>query len=149
MTLTNTGSSQTGDMVVEIVKPDRVHFKLTSRGQNIEIIQIGTDLYQNAGGQWVKMPPQAALPLSFDANDIVQSFNEQTSQGQTVTKGGLGLVDGAPCQEWISQGPDPSKGGTMCLGLLDDLPRQFKSTDGSTTMTFTDWNSAISIDPPI
>jgi hypothetical protein len=46
--------------------------------------------------------------------------------------------------------PSPSQSsGSMCVGLTDNLPRQFKTNDGKIVMTFSDWNAPLTIEPPL
>ena len=135
---------QTITMQMEFVRPDREHISMSMGDLGaIEVIRIGSDSYLKQGpGPWTKVPGQAAAPVGVDPQSMVNSFNEDVKKGNVVTKGGLGLVDGAPCQEWNF------KEGSICLGS-DSLPRQMKAKDGTMTMTFSDWNGNITISPPL
>jgi hypothetical protein len=48
-----------------------------------------------------------------------------------------------PCREWTVD-----EAYTVCLGLDDHLPRDFKARDGSVLARFTEWNQEITIEPP-
>jgi hypothetical protein len=150
LTITSKESGQNEQVLMEVVKPDKQHLKVSGGDQNVEVIQIGSDTYVNLGGTWTKSPAGAPMAADlFDPDEIVNGFNESASNGQTIVKGGTRTVGGAQCQDWTLQGGDPSDAGTMCIGVNDNLPREFTAADGSATMTFSDWNAPITITAPI
>ena len=149
------------DGLVEIVRPDRQHVKMTLGDRTVESISIGSDIYTNLTGQWTKQPtsPQAAgtqvpkppqLFGGLDPDATVKAFDASSQNGATITKGGQDVVSGVGCQEWLMTRPSPSQSsGSMCVGLADNLPRQFKSNDGKIVMTFSDWNAPLTINAPL
>ena len=155
-----TSQGQPMDGLVEIVRPDRQHVKMTLGDRTVETISIGSDSYTNLTGQWTKQPtsPQAAgtqvpkppqLFGGLDPDATVKAFDASSQNGATITKGGQDVVGGVGCQEWLMTRPSPTQSsGSMCVGLTDNLPRQFKSNDGKIVMTFSDWNAPLTIDPP-
>jgi hypothetical protein len=156
-----TTQGQTMDGLVEIVRPDRQHVKMTLGGRTVETISIGSDIYTNLTGQWTKQPtsPQpsgTAAPKppqmfgGLDPDATVKAFDTSAQNGATITRGGQDVVDGVGCQEWLMTRPSPSQSsGIMCIGLADNLPRQFKSNDGKIVMTFSDWNAPLTINAPL
>jgi hypothetical protein len=152
-----TAQGQSGTFVIEVVKPDRVHTKADMGGQTFEMISIGSDNYVKFGNQWTKTPSSGAanplastVLLSSDPQQILSQMNAGEKDG-TLTKGGTSQVGGVPCQEWAwtpSAAAPSQGGGTMCIGLKDHLPLQFKTNDGKIVATYSDWNAPISIQAP-
>jgi hypothetical protein len=138
--------------LIELVKPDREHFKMTAGPQTIEQIRIGQDSYTNANGQWTKTTSAAPLPPILgglgDAAGLAKQLGA-LNQTDTVTKGAVDTINGDQCQEWQYVDANPSKSGAICIGLSDKLPRQMKVGGGQATITFSDWNAPISIEPPV
>lgn len=147
-----TAQGAQASQVIELVKPDREHMKMTAGPQTMESIRIGQDLYVNANGQWTKTTTTAPLPPVMgglgDAARLANQFGA-INQTQTVTRGAVDTINGEQCQEWQVADPDPTKSGAICIGLSDKLPRQMKVGGGQATITFSDWNAPISIEPPV
>jgi hypothetical protein len=143
---TSSANGQPIDGVMEFVKPDRSHIKLSSGGQTFEVIRIGTDTYTNIGGRWLKSPVANTAPsqnANIDPDKVVQDFTANKDNADLPRKGGVITVDGVQCQEWVA------KEGTFCIGTRDSLPRRFVPASGDITLIFTDWNASITISPPI
>jgi hypothetical protein len=140
---------------VQVVKPDRQHVRVTVGSQTIELIRVGNDSYTNLAGLWTRAPAEALSPLDALTNpdDMVAGFDEQAQSGVSYTKGSTETVDGVPCQQWVRSGPGGGSGevDSVCIGTADHLPRQFQgTTDGRPiSVTFTDWNAPITIEPPV
>lgn len=151
----NSATGQSTTAVMEVVKPDRLHLKANlAGGKTYEMIAIGQDAYINATGTWMKSP--VAIPTSAIVGIDPQGIPGQITASQkagTLTKGGTSQVNGAPCQlyTWTpAAGANAgNQGGTACIDLKSGLLVQVKSTDGKTTSTFSDWNTAISIVAPM
>ena len=158
MTITTTGGSsgQSGTIVVDIVKPDRMHTTIDAGGgQKLETIVIGTTSYVKVGPTWRKSPAAnqatSAALMSNDPQKILAQLDSNQKDG-TLTKGTIDTVDGTQCQNWVwtSATQTGNQGnGSLCIGLHSNLPVQFKSSDGSVVAKYSDWNGAITIDPPI
>jgi hypothetical protein len=155
--MTSPAQGQPGSFVIEVVKPDRLHTKVDmGGGKTFESITIGQDNYLNLGGKWTKST--SAAPNAVIASSILSSDPQKilgqidaTQKNGALTRGGTSQVDGAPCQEWIWTPATQAAsqiGGTMCIGLRDNLPLQFKTSDGKIVATYSDWNAPISIEPP-
>lgn len=142
-----------GQITMEIVRPDRQHIKFAAGQQSFEMIDIGTDHYMNIGGKWTKTTTKAPTANLADPQAMIDSFNKSVDANTKITKGGTETVNGTPCQDWVvavsDSSSDQSTAGTMCVGLHDNLPVQFKDTTGKFSMTFSDWNAPIDIKPPI
>jgi hypothetical protein len=162
-TQTTDPQGQALEVLMEVVKPDREHIKMT-RGQAVvaEYISVGPDFYlADPSGKWTKLPVQSsagapaqtAILQAFTPDAIMKGFNEGASKGDKLTRGGQSIVDGVPCQEWVHTPADTTTGaGTMCIGLMDNLPRRFTvlaQNKVEQTVTFSDWNAQLGIDPPI
>lgn len=156
VTITTPTQGQPGSFLMEVVKPDRLHMKVDlGGGKSFESILIGQDSYSNITGKWTKaqVPANVMSPvfLSSDPQKLFDQIGSSQKNG-TLTKGGVSQVDGAPCQEWAWTPPTTSAsqlGGTMCIGLKDSLPLQFKTGDGKVVAKYSDWNAPISIVAPI
>jgi hypothetical protein len=151
-TSTGAGQTQLGTVLVEVVKPDRVHTRTQRGNQTIESITVGQDFYINYTGKWQKMTiannPLAAFLLNSDPQKILDQMDTAQTKN-TVTKGAITQVDGTRCQEWIMTPVDPAKtGGSFCVNVSNGLPVQWKSADGKIVVTYSDWNAAITIEPP-
>lgn len=143
---------QSGQITMEVVRPDREHIKFNMGGQNIETITIGKDNYVSLAGKWTKTTSKTDQTSLANPQTVVDDFNQSIDANTKITKGGATTVNGKPCQEWkvedTGSNADESSSGTMCIGQ-DNLPVQFKDTAGKYLMTFSDWNASIDIKPPI
>lgn len=156
ITTTNAPSGQPATVVLEVVKPDRLHTKFNlADGKTIEVISIGSDTYVKAGGTtWVKSPmanPATAALLSNDPQKLLAQMNSGQKYG-TLTKGTVEQVGGTACQNWLWTPAAPAasqSAGTLCIAVQSHLPVQFKTSDGKTVVKYSDWNGPISIEPPI
>lgn len=140
-----------GTVVMEFVRPDRAHIKSTMQGQTLDIIEIGQDVYINAEGKWNKMSSSSSPAADMIPNPQTteDEINKSLQEGNSLTKGGVSAVDGQPCQEWVYKSADSNEGGTVCVGLANNLPLQIKTSDGKVTIKFSDWNAPITIEPPM
>ncbi len=142
-----------GSMVewkMEFVKPDRQHTQITTGGQTIESITIGTADYVKLGPAWMKSAigsdqGNQVLPIS-NPDDLAQSFKESSANGDKMVKGPTDSVDGAQCQEWMITSSDGEQ-TSACIGLNDNLPRRFKTPGGD--LFFSDFNAPLNIEAPI
>jgi hypothetical protein len=151
ITITSADPSSSGTMLWEVVRPDRSHVKLTMGGQTaIESIQIGQDQYNFFNGKWTKQTAPGNIPTNLlsDPQEIINGFNDSLASGDSVTRGNLVTIEGKSCQQWILTSADPASSGTMCVGVSDYLPVEFRSADGKYVMRFSDWNAPITINPP-
>ncbi|MGH2461164.1 MAG: hypothetical protein ACRDIY_20085 [Chloroflexota bacterium] len=153
MSMNTSDNGTQNQITMEIVRPDRQHVKFSAGQQSFEMIDIGTDHYINMGGKWTKTTTKAPTANLADPQATIDSFNKSVDSNTRITKGGTETVNGTPCQDWVvavsGSGSDESGGGTMCIGLKDNLPVQFKDTAGKFLLTFSDWNAPIDIKPPI
>lgn len=140
--------------VMEVVKPDKMHIKATiAGGKTTELIAIGTDFYINGNGKWIKSP--VAMPLGAMLGTDPASIPGQISASQkagTLIKGGTSQVNGVTCQLYIwtpATTSAGSTGGTVCVDVATGLLLEAKSSDGQTTVDFSDWNTNISIVAPL
>jgi hypothetical protein len=159
--VTTGGSGTQAQVTFEFVRPDRLHEKVTSTGgKTIEEIVIGADVYTNTGTTWQKVAGGAsgqaflagiagAKPGTPEYDQMQQSLKDR---GFSIAKGSQSTRNGVPCQEWGTTSSTPPTSGVICIGLRDNLPVESKSSsgDGSTvTVTYSDWNTPITINAPI
>jgi hypothetical protein len=174
-------AGQVFEMDSEVMCPDKQHTKMTQGGRvTMESYIIGDTMYVNAGGRMMKVKNQmsaaamqcggvassaassstssrssmGSLPSMKDLSTGLQEM-EKMKQNVTITKGGVSMVEGSPCQEWNIVYKDPEKNQTLtsnyCVGVSDHLPRRMavdSGAQGKMEMTYWDWNSNISINPP-
>src|SRR5262249_26808400 len=135
------GSSGTVDVDLEVVTPDRFHMKT---GQ-LEMIIIGNTTYVKMGTTWQKMTLTQTIDLSLaDAH----KFEAQVGTSPDVKLLGPEVLDGTPTLVYqMGQTSGSSQTVKMWVGVADGLPRKV-STPG-TIITFSDYNSNITINPPI
>ena len=74
---------------------------------------------------------------------ITAEFDRAVRHHASFARGPQRTAEGESCREWTVDDVY-----TVCLGLDDHLPRDFKARDGSIFAKFTDWNHEIAIDPP-
>jgi hypothetical protein len=159
-----TKAGQHQEVTYEFVRPDRLHVKSNrGGGGSSEQIYIGADTYTNRGAGWEKSTGGgtgqaifAVVGFNGSAKPGTPEYDDQQKAlkdaGVTATKGGRSTRNGVACQEWNSVTTTPPATGALCIGLSDNLPVEIKSTsgDGATvTITFSDWNAPITINPPI
>ncbi len=149
-----TSAGQAFDMTIEEVKPDRERLRIAMGPQTVEVIHIGSDTYANLFGQWTKNDTSLPLPMGqlVRPDDMVRSFEAAAATGNQLTKGPLSTVEGVPCQEWTQASVTGGPVATFCVGTEDNLPHRIAVTTptaGLVTLTFSDWNTPISIEPPI
>ncbi len=162
----------------EVMCPDRQHTRMMNGStMSMESYTIGKSMFVNMGGRMMKVPNQMPRPVECgqtnpatsvtgskftldslpSVKDIATGFQniEKYKQNMTITKGGVSMVEGSPCQEWsvVYNDPQTKQGYTSnyCVGVADHLPRRMKVDTGmlgKMEITYWDWNSNISINPP-
>lgn len=140
----------TVDWLMEFVKPDRQHTRITTGDQTIESITIGSADYVKMGTTWSKSAVGSEetgqiLPIS-NPDDLAQSFKDSSASGDTMVKGPTDTIDGAQCQEWMITSSDGEQ-TSACIGLSDNLPRRFTTPGGD--LYFSDFNAPLKIEAPI
>jgi hypothetical protein len=140
----------TVDWTMEFVKPDRQHTRITTAGQTIESITIGSADYVKIGSVWSKSAvgsdeASQILPMA-NPDDLAQSFKDSAASGDKMVKGGLDAIDGTQCQQWTITSTDGEQ-TSACIGLSDNLPRRFTTPGGS--LYFSDFNAPLKIEAPI
>ena len=136
------------NLVQEVVKPDFDRVQVKIGDEQREVVRIGQTTYMSSNGQWRKFPDPAPNPYLVDPTEIVDDFGAAAKTGGRLTRGGVATVEGAECQEWTLPANPQSAGGTLCVGLADNLPRRLILSDKSMTFTFWDWNGNIPIEAP-
>ncbi|HEY8884214.1 MAG TPA: hypothetical protein VIO35_02790, partial [Chloroflexota bacterium] len=156
VTTQSAATGQPSDIVIDVVKPDRLHATVDSGGGKIvETILIGSTTYFKVGPTWQKSPvPIPAGPAGLLSSDPQKLFDQISANQKngTMTRAGADQVDGTPCQEWVwtpTTGDVGQLGGSICIGLLTNLPLQFKSMDGKTVVKYSNWNDPLTIEAPI
>jgi hypothetical protein len=156
VTSQSAATGQPSNIVIDVVKPDRLHATINSGGGKIvETILIGTTTYFKTGPTWQKSPvpiPAATVGILSSDPQKLLALASASQQTRTITKGGVDQVDGTPCQEWVwtpTTGSVGEVGGSICIGLSNNLPLQFKSTDGKTLVKYSNWNDPLTIEAPI
>jgi hypothetical protein len=156
VTTQSAATGQPSNIVIDVVKPDRLHATVDSGGGKIvETILIGTTTYFKTGSTWQKSPvpiPAATLGILSSDPQKLLALASANQQNRTITKAGADQVDGTPCQEWVwtpTTGSVGQVGGSICIGLSNNLPLQFKSTDGKTVVKYSNWNDPLTIEAPI
>jgi hypothetical protein len=140
----------TVDWLMEFVKPDRQHTRISTSGHTIESITIGSTDYVKIGSTWSKSglgsdQGNQILPIS-NPDDLAQSFKQSPSNGDTMVKGSTDSVDGAQCQVWTIASTDGEQ-TSACIGLSDNLPRRITTPGGD--LYFSDFNAPLKIEAPI
>src|SRR6266568_3811328 len=165
----------------EVMCPDKQHTKMVKGGAvAMENYTIGNTMYMNIGGRVMKMNNPMSGPFECGGavtgassskpssktsaggslpsmKDIASGLEEMQKMKDrvTITKGGVSMVEGSPCQEWNIVYNDPEKkvsnASNYCVGVSDHLPRRMTmqaGAQGKMEITYWDWNSNISINPP-
>jgi hypothetical protein len=135
-------------LLQEVVKPDFDRVQVKIGDDQREVVRIGRTTYMSANGQWRKFPDPAPNPYLVDPTEIVDDFGAAAEVGGRLSRGGVSTVEGVECQEWTLPVNAQSTGGTLCVGLADNLPRRLVLSDNSLTFTFWDWNGNIAIEAP-
>lgn len=136
------------DLTQEVVRPDFDHVQVKVGDERREVVRIGRSTYIWANGQWRKFPDPTPNPFLVDPTEVVDDFSNASKVGGRLTRGSLSTVEGAQCQEWTLPSNSQSIGGSLCVGIADNLPRRLVLSDGSVTFTFWDWNATIAIEAP-
>ncbi len=166
----------------EVMCPDKQHTKMVKGGAvAMENYTIGDTMYMNIGGRVMKMNSPTSGPFECGGTvagassskpssktsaggsmpsmkDIASGLEEMQKMKErvTITKGGVSMVEGSPCQEWNVVYNDPEKKvsntSDYCVGVSDHLLRRMRmdtGTQGKMEITYWDWNSNIKITPPL
>ena len=150
--MTNTSSQGTYTATLEYASPDRYRI-ISPQG---EMIAIGGDAYMKAGGRWMKAP--------VNVGQIINQFRdpkavEEMRRTANVKYVGTETLDGQPM--YVYEYALDEAAGTGAKGRAktwispaDMLPRKTE-VDGEaggikshTTITYSDYNSDIKIEPP-
>ena len=136
-----------------------------------EYIRIGDEIYWRKGAtQWKRGMPTSSYffvniltarpcltnpkPYTKEANgaeELQQWIAEDIKEGH-ITKGDLKFENDEQCREWtVAQSLTVQlrtlkKEYVVCLGELDHLPRKMTATGG--TITYYEWNPALTIEAP-
>jgi len=111
----------------------------------------------HASGSSATTSSKTSLGSLPSMKDIASGLDEMQKMKQNVniTKGGVSTVEGSSCQEWNIVYNDPQTKQSLtsdyCVGIADHLPRRMRVNSGATgsmEMTYWDWNTNISINPP-
>jgi len=144
------GSGETKEVVYEVVKPDRVRVQHV-RGpwnQFDDVVRVGDKIYMTdqRRGKWYHAATIVVRDVYYEVDAFrvfdIDGANRYTSRDVT----GQGA---ARCREWTVSATKPERSGTVCVGVADNLPHRFTSSDGKTRTTLSDWNQPIRIEPPI
>jgi hypothetical protein len=99
-------------------------------------------------------PSLGSMPSMKDISSGLEEM-QKVKQNVNITKGGVSTVEGSQCQEWNIVYNDPqtkqSYTSDYCVGIIDHLPRRMRMSSGAMgamEMTYWDWNSNITINPP-
>lgn len=111
----------------------------------LEFITIGGDSYTKVAGKWTKGASSSGS--LFNPQDIADGLKEGIAT-TPVTKGGTETVNGKRCQVYTAKDTD---GTTTSFCVADNLPHRMTltATNGSFTILLSDFNSNITIRPPI
>jgi len=141
---------------------DNAHYTFTSPGNNIEVINIGSDSYTslNSGAYWLKQTFDKNTDVAQDSIGLVNR-DGYSSKGKAIQVVGNEDLAGTPTTHLLFQGPligagfssnadfwivhDPSVGNVI-------LKFHVKSSDTNAhsdiTMTYSNFNKPLSIQPP-
>ena len=141
-----TGSVQ---MTMEVLTPDKFH--VTTSG--LEMIMIGKTIYMKIGGKWQKVA-SSTIDLSLIDPSKYAAGQVTTSDVKFV---GMDVVAGTPTlvftyKSTVKGPPAVTSNNKIWVGATDSLPRKMESSPKAgqlTTITYTDYNSDISIKVPI
>jgi hypothetical protein len=121
---------------------------------NSEDIWIDGTSYGKKGSKWVvsqetrsRTASCFAGPRATDA--LLQPLDLILTTGK-IRKGDKRIVNGERCRDWIASVPAPAgwrEEFVVCIGD-DELPREVFTPDRRLVETYSDWNSAIRIEPP-
>lgn len=140
----------TSQVVLEYIRPDRYHYKITGvSGISEEIYVIGQTTYVKTGGTWIKttLPGTPTVPL---ASADPKSALAATAQDKVVRQG-TETVDGVQCRVWLITNPTNAS-FQMWIGVSDHLVRKLVVTQANgtrVTVTITNYDGGFSINPPI
>jgi hypothetical protein len=138
---------------VAVICPDREDLELTG-AQAGHTIRVGDQWWTDGlpstdNGQ----TPNPCLfgkdqPVLFGsqvarAMAITAEFDRAVRHHASFSRGPQRTLEKEACREWTVD-----EAYTVCLGLDDHLPRDFKARDGSVLARFTEWNQEITIEPP-
>lgn len=134
---------------LDVVMPDRFHVK----SKQLEAIVIGTTYYVKIGSQWQKI----ALPKGIDLNFAdVKKLESELGASTNAKLFGPEVLDGTPTLVYqyttTIKTPTPlTTTSKVWVAVSDQLPRKMESVSKSstTTVTYSDYNAAITIAPPI
>ncbi len=143
-----TGASTETDL--EVVMPDRFHVKTPQ----LEAIVIGQTYYVKLVNQWQKI----ALPQGIDLNFAdIKKLEAELGASTDVKLIGPEVLDGTPTlvYQYTATITTPALLTTtskVWVAVSDQLPRRMESVaqnGTTTTVTYSDYNANITIEPPI
>ena len=144
---------ETQQMILEMVRPDRMRVTMETAEGTFEMIIIGDVSYMNLGGTWMQLPGPQDLS-TYGALSPDDPVDEVSAPDVTVVQSGTETIDGVACTVWDVTIPDEEAGtitGRMWVGADDNLPRRlvFETPDGPMTVEYSGYNEDITIEPPI
>jgi hypothetical protein len=165
--VSSSSNSTESTLALEFVAPDRFHMtrqsKLPGKGDSTqEIIVVGNDTFMKMGeGAWRKMP--------MNMGELITQFRdpkvlEQLTKDADIKFLGPDLLDGSPTLVYQytltgELGKDIKNTAKTWIGATDSLPRKTESEGDfnfagtsvhtKTTVTYSDFNADIKIEPPM
>jgi outer membrane lipoprotein-sorting protein len=147
---TLSASGQTFTQTTEYVAPDRMRIVVAvdPQGRPSGMVRIGNDWWTYGGGQCAKSPTRPPQVQRDDRESM------QPPEGYTVeiTKGGTETIEGTVTQIYTMTFSGAGVQGTTRLYVANDngYPKRTVTTvsQGTFTIDYFDYNTAITITPP-
>ena len=133
-----------GAMNMEFSAPSKWHMQM---GSTMEAIMIGSDAWYKVNGSWMHVSAAMAGMGPQKAISQAQNYVPQGNFKDDYDVTDLGMKDGYHAYDLRKKGASDH---SVIYLRPDSLPAKIEATHGSqtSTITYTDWNTPITISPP-
>ena len=131
-----------GNVTIEYAAPDKWHMSV---GSTMETIAIGSDMWYKVNGSWMHMAGMGSrMQGGIDAAKSMVPTGDYKNDYDVTD---LGMKDGYHAYDLRKKGASDH---SVIYLRPDSLPAKIEATHGSqtSTITYTDWNTPITISPP-
>lgn len=134
-------------MSIDYVAPDKYHETIFN---GMQIVSIGSDMWMNQGGKWMKLPGMAAPGRSMLDKLRNAGLRGEAMKDYTITDLGPSMLGAVPAHHYRVVDKQDQQSTDMWVGM-NHLPLQVKvsTAQGPMTILYSKYNAVADITPPM
>lgn len=134
-------------MSIDYVAPNKYHETMFN---GMQFVNIGTDMWMNQGGKWMKLPSMAAPGRSMMEQLRSAGLRGEAMKNYTITDLGPAMLGAVPAHHYRVVDKQDQKPTDLWVGM-NHLPLQMKvsTPEGPMTILYSKYNAVADITPPM